>query len=115
MYQNFIFLLSSPKDVFLDESKIAFFAFKIRTGEYILCSFGLCVPKFYFQLNMKWHCLHLKGISDPLKPLNLISNLFKPKIAFFAFEIRAGEYILIWFVRTKVLFAIEFKMQRMQF
>ena len=52
----------------------------------------------------------MKGISDPLKPLNLISNFFKPKIAFFAFEIRAGEYILIWFVRTKVLFAIEFKM-----
>ena len=39
-----------------------------------LCSFGLCVPKLYFHLNLKWHCLHLKGISDPLKPVSLIQT-----------------------------------------
>ena len=77
--------------------KIAFFAFKICAGEYILCSFGLCVPKLYFQLNQKWHCLHLKCILDPVKPLYLISNFFKPKIAFFAFKICIGEYILCSF------------------
>ena len=70
--------------------KIAFFAFKICIGEYILCSFGLCVPKFYLLLNLKWHCLHLThltGVVDTLKPLYLISNFFKPRIAFFAFKV----------------------------
>ena len=62
-----LFLYVCPKVVFLDKPKISFFAFKIRTGEYILCSFGFCVPKLYFHLNLKWHCLRLKGISDPLK------------------------------------------------
>ena len=61
--------LSCPKVVFPDKHKIAFFAFKICTGEYILCSFGLCVPKLYFHLNLKWHCLHLNRIQDPLKTL----------------------------------------------
>ena len=42
-----------PKDVFLDKPKIAFFAFKIRTGEYILCSFGLCVTKVIFSPESK--------------------------------------------------------------
>ena len=60
-------LFVCPKVVLLDQPKIAFFAFKICTGEYILCSFGFCVPKLYFHLNLKWHCLRLKGISDPLK------------------------------------------------
>ena len=55
-------VLLYPKVVFPDKPLIAFFAFKIGTGEYILCSFGLCVPKLYFQLNLKWHCLHLNGI-----------------------------------------------------
>ena len=55
--------------MFPDKHKIAFFAFKICTGEYILCSFGLCVPKLYFHLNLKWHCLHLNRIQDPLKTL----------------------------------------------
>ena len=64
-----------PKDVFLDKPKIAFFAFKICTDEYILCSFGLCVTKLNFHLNLTWHCLHLKGIQGPLKPLSLIQNL----------------------------------------
>ena len=72
------FLDICPKYVFLDKPKIAFFAFKIHTGEYILCSFGLCVWKLHFHLNLKWHCLHLKGISDHLKPhVNLLlSSLY---------------------------------------
>ena len=38
----------------------------------------------YFHLNLKWHCLHLKGISDPLKPLCPILNflLLCPKVLF---------------------------------
>ena len=97
--------------MFPDKHKIAFFAFKICTGEYILCSFGLCVPKLYFHLNLKWHCLHLNRIQDPLKTLSLISTfllsflyvcpkvvfLDKPKIAFFALKIHKGEYILCSF------------------
>ena len=80
------------KVVFSIESKMTLFTFEGY--------FGLYVPKFYLQLNLKWHCLHLThltGIVDPLKPLNLISNLFKSKIAFFAFKIRIGEYILCSF------------------
>ena len=97
------FLNVCPKVAFLDTPQIAFFAFKIHTGECILHLFGLYVPKLYFHLNLKWHCLHLKSISDPLKPLCLISNflllcpkvvfLDKPKVAFFAFKICTGEYV----------------------
>ena len=97
--------------MFPDKHKIAFFAFKICTGEYILCSFGLCAPKLYFHLNLKWHCLHLNRIQDPLKTLSLISTfllsflyvcpkvvfLDKPKITFFALKIHKGEYILCSF------------------
>ena len=103
-FQSFLsFLNVCPKVAFLDKPQIAFSAFKIHTGECILHLFGLYVPKLYFHFNLKWHCLHLKSISDPLKPLCLISNflllcpkvvfLDKPKVAFFAFKIRTGEYI----------------------
>ena len=67
---------SCPKVVFPDKPLIAFFAFKICTGEYILCSFCLCIPKLYFHLNLKWHCLHLNRIQDPLKTLSLISTFW---------------------------------------
>ena len=70
------FLYVCPKNVFLDKHRIAFFAFKIHKGEYIFCSFTLFVPKLYFYLNLKKHCLHLKGISDPVKTLGPISNFF---------------------------------------
>ena len=65
-----------PKVVFLDKYEIAFFPFKICTDEYILGSFGLCVPKLYFHFNLKWYCLRLKDISDPLKPPHLFCPFF---------------------------------------
>ena len=55
-WKGILFLYVCPKVVFMDKPKIAFFAFKIHTDEYILCSSGLCVPKLYFHLNLKWHC-----------------------------------------------------------
>ena len=33
-----------------------------------LCSFGLCVPKLYFHLNLKWHCLHWRVFRILLSP-----------------------------------------------
>ena len=113
--------------MFPDKHKIAFFAFKICTGEYILCSFGLCVPKLYFHLNLKWHCLHLNHIQDPLKTLSLISTfllsflyvcpkvvfLDKQKIVLFALKIHKGEYILCSFTLfvPKLYFYLNLKWQ----
>ena len=47
------FLNVCPKVAFLDTPQIAFFAFKIHTGECILHLFGLYVPKLYFHFNLK--------------------------------------------------------------
>ena len=91
-----LFLYVCPKVVLLGKLNIPFFAFKIRTSESILCSFGLCVPKLYFHLNLKWHCLHLRGILDPLKPLKNSYRWIYP--------------LHIWFVWTKVVFSLESKM-----